>query len=74
MNKAEALDKIEQLAYSYDKGKIESMRDAIDSVLEQYAQYVAVEFGIWKDNYGDSSKDSNDKLFNEWINHQNQER
>jgi len=37
MNKAEALDKIESLAYSYDRGKIESMREGIEKILDQYA-------------------------------------
>jgi len=37
MDKAKALDKIEQLAYSYDRGKIESMREGIVQILQQYA-------------------------------------
>jgi len=34
MNKDQALDKIEQLAYSYDKGTIESMREGISAILD----------------------------------------
>ena len=73
MKAEEALDKIESLAYSYDKGKIESMREGIKQILEQYAAEAekrGIERGTVIGEHGCESMNEQDIIENQykdWI-------